>query len=84
MVTGAGGGLGAEFCTALAREGAATVVGVDVADQAATRARVESVGGTFPGVQADIASEDDCDAVADRSSGPPPDGSEGLLLQPTA
>jgi NAD(P)-dependent dehydrogenase (short-subunit alcohol dehydrogenase family) len=66
VVTGAAGGLGAEFCAALAREGAATVVGVDVADQDATRERVESVGGTFLGVQADITSENDCDAVADR------------------
>jgi NAD(P)-dependent dehydrogenase (short-subunit alcohol dehydrogenase family) len=65
VVTGAAGGLGAEFCVALAGEGATYVVGVDVADQDTTAERVESVGGTFLGVRADITSESECIGVAE-------------------
>ena len=65
VVTGAAGGLGAEFCVALASEGAAYVVGVDVADQDATAERVEAAGSTFLAVRADITSESDCIAVAE-------------------
>jgi 3-oxoacyl-[acyl-carrier protein] reductase len=63
VVTGAARGLGAEFCVALAGEDA-IVVGVDVADQTATRERVEQVGGRFLDLKADITSEDECAAVA--------------------
>jgi NAD(P)-dependent dehydrogenase (short-subunit alcohol dehydrogenase family) len=66
VVTGAAGGLGVEFCAALAREGAGTVVGIDIADQTATRERVESAGGTFLAVTADITFETDCAAVAEQ------------------
>jgi NAD(P)-dependent dehydrogenase (short-subunit alcohol dehydrogenase family) len=64
VVTGSARGLGLEFCAALATEGAAMVVGVDVADQDATRARVEAAGGTFLAITADITSERECTSVA--------------------
>jgi NAD(P)-dependent dehydrogenase (short-subunit alcohol dehydrogenase family) len=64
VVTGSAGGLGVEFCVALAREGARVVVGVDISDQGPTQERVEAVGGSFLGVHADITSEDACAAVA--------------------
>ena len=64
VVTGAAGGLGAEFCVALAGEGAAYVVGVDVAGQDETRERVEQAGGRFIDLTADITSEEECTAVA--------------------
>jgi NAD(P)-dependent dehydrogenase (short-subunit alcohol dehydrogenase family) len=63
VVTGAAGGLGLEFCRALAAEGA-MVVGVDIADQAATRSAVETVGGRFAELTADITDEDACAEVA--------------------
>jgi NAD(P)-dependent dehydrogenase (short-subunit alcohol dehydrogenase family) len=53
LVTGAAGGLGAVFCTALARQGIA-VAGLDIADMERTQEAVESAGGRFLGVTADL------------------------------
>ena len=69
VVTGAAGGLGLEFCAALADEGASTVVGVDVADQEATRERVEKAGADFLAISADITSEEACAAMAKQVLG---------------
>ena len=66
VVTGAAGGLGAEFCAALASEGAPYVVGVDVVAQDETRERVEQAGGRFIDLTADITSEEECTKVAAR------------------
>jgi NAD(P)-dependent dehydrogenase (short-subunit alcohol dehydrogenase family) len=66
VVTGAAGGIGQEFCAALAQEGASDVVGVDVADQAETRGRVEQAGSRFLGAQTDITDESACTALAER------------------
>jgi 3-oxoacyl-[acyl-carrier protein] reductase len=68
VVTGAAGGLGREFCSALAAEGAAVVIGVDVADQGQTRASVEDLGGRFEQITGDITSEADCARVAAQAS----------------
>lgn len=67
VVTGAAGGLGGAFCAALAAEGAAHVVGVDIADQQATRQAVEANGASFTAVTADITDEDDCGRLADET-----------------
>ncbi|MFT4264545.1 MAG: SDR family NAD(P)-dependent oxidoreductase [Nocardioides sp.] len=67
VVTGAAGGLGREFCAALAREGAAHVIGVDIADQAGTAEAVEEAGGRFVAIRADITEEAECAAVAARA-----------------
>lgn len=64
VVTGAAGGLGRAFCVGLASEGAAHVVGVDIADQDATGETVEAAGSTFTAVSADVTSEADCARVA--------------------
>ncbi|MGH3319426.1 MAG: SDR family NAD(P)-dependent oxidoreductase [Streptosporangiaceae bacterium] len=64
VVTGAAGGLGRQFCAALAGEGTATVVGVDIADQRATAADVEAVGSRFLDMTVDVTSESDCDRLA--------------------
>ena len=63
VVTGAAGGLGEAFCVALATEGA-MVIGVDVATQAQTQARVAEVGGEYVALHADITVEEDCLQVA--------------------
>jgi 3-oxoacyl-[acyl-carrier protein] reductase len=68
VVTGAAGGLGLEFCRALAAEGAA-VVGVDVADQAATRCAVEALGGHFVELTTDITDEGACADLARTVAG---------------
>jgi NAD(P)-dependent dehydrogenase (short-subunit alcohol dehydrogenase family) len=53
VVTGAAGGLGQVFCTALARSGSA-VAGVDIGDLTATAEAVADVGGDFLAVTADV------------------------------
>jgi NAD(P)-dependent dehydrogenase (short-subunit alcohol dehydrogenase family) len=63
VVTGAAGGLGREFCRALAGEGA-VVVGVDIADQTETGTAVQVAGGRFLDLTADITDEAACDGVA--------------------
>jgi 3-oxoacyl-[acyl-carrier protein] reductase len=66
VVTGAAGGLGRVFCAALAAEGAAVVVGVDVADQSGTERAVTDAGGRFLAITADITDEDAVAALAER------------------
>lgn len=66
VVTGAAGGLGRVFCAALAAEGAATVVGVDIADQSATEQAVTAAGGRYLAITTDITDEDAVAALAAR------------------
>ncbi|GAA3399195.1 SDR family NAD(P)-dependent oxidoreductase [Cryptosporangium minutisporangium] len=56
IVTGAARGLGQEFAVALAGGGHA-VAGFDIADQSATRARIEEAGGRFLAVPVDVTDE---------------------------
>lgn len=60
VVTGAAQGMGQEMCRGLAEQGA-DVVGVDLADAAATGALVEAAGGRWLGMSTDVG---DPDAVA--------------------
>jgi Dehydrogenases with different specificities (related to short-chain alcohol dehydrogenases) len=53
LVTGAAQGLGAVFALALARAGAAVVVG-DIRDTSETCARIEALGGRVAGVMLDV------------------------------
>jgi 3-oxoacyl-[acyl-carrier protein] reductase len=53
VVTGAANGLGAAFCAGLAQAGIA-VAGLDIADQSATAQLVDSAGGRFLAVHADV------------------------------
>ncbi|MCW3016208.1 MAG: hypothetical protein JWO02_3300 [Solirubrobacterales bacterium] len=56
VVTGAARGLGQAICRGLAEHGA-TVVGVDLLDQAETGGMVEAAGARWQGVNADVTSE---------------------------
>jgi 3-oxoacyl-[acyl-carrier protein] reductase len=67
LVTGAAGGLGRVFCTELAREGIA-VAGVDIAGMDATRESVESVGGRFVGVTADLTDPVQAESAVNRAA----------------
>jgi 3-oxoacyl-[acyl-carrier protein] reductase len=67
VVTGAAGGLGQVFCAALAREGIA-VAGIDIADMASTRQSVESAGGRFLGILADLTDPDQAAAAVRRAA----------------
>ncbi|MDR3568664.1 MAG: glucose 1-dehydrogenase [Syntrophobacteraceae bacterium] len=53
IVTGGAKGLGREFCTALARQGASIAV-IDVADPHEVVAQISSQGGVAKGIEADI------------------------------
>jgi 3-oxoacyl-[acyl-carrier protein] reductase len=66
IVTGAAGGLGIVFCTALARAGV-DVAGIDVADMAATREAVETAGGRFAEIIADITDPEPTAAAVNRA-----------------
>jgi 3-oxoacyl-[acyl-carrier protein] reductase len=57
LVTGAAGGLGTVFCQAFAAAGIA-VAGIDVADMAKAKEEVNSVGGEFVGITADLSDHD--------------------------
>lgn len=63
IITGGARGLGRAYAEAMAREGAAVVVG-DVRDCADTVAAVEQAGGRALGVELDIASLASCQAIA--------------------
>ena len=63
VVTGAARGLGRAYAEALAREGAAVVVG-DVRDCADTVAAIRSANGRVHGVTLDVASFSSCQALA--------------------
>jgi p-cumic alcohol dehydrogenase len=63
IVTGAARGLGRAYAEAMAKEGAAVVVG-DVRDCAETVAAIEGAGGRATGVALDVASLDSCKAMA--------------------
>jgi 3-oxoacyl-[acyl-carrier protein] reductase len=67
VVTGAAGGLGRVFCSALAREGIA-VAGVDIAGLDATREAVESLGGQFLGLSADLTDHEQATAAVNRAA----------------
>jgi NAD(P)-dependent dehydrogenase (short-subunit alcohol dehydrogenase family) len=64
LVTGAARGLGQEFAAALAGRGY-RVAGLDIADLAATRRRIEGAGGRFLGVAADVTEPDAVAAAID-------------------
>jgi NAD(P)-dependent dehydrogenase (short-subunit alcohol dehydrogenase family) len=66
IVTGAARGLGRAYAEALAREGAAVVVG-DVRDCADTVAAIKQAGGRALGVTLDVASVDSCRAMAEAA-----------------
>jgi NAD(P)-dependent dehydrogenase (short-subunit alcohol dehydrogenase family) len=63
IVTGAARGLGRAYAEALAKEGAAVVVG-DVRDCAETLAAIQGAGGRATSVTLDVASLDSCKAMA--------------------
>ena len=63
IVTGAARGLGRAYAEAMAKEGAAVVVG-DVRDCAETVAAIKSAGGRATGVTLDVASLESCKAMA--------------------
>lgn len=67
LVTGAAGGLGRVFSAAFAREGIA-VAGVDIVDMAETRESVESSGGQFLAVTADLTDPDQATTAVDRAA----------------
>jgi NAD(P)-dependent dehydrogenase (short-subunit alcohol dehydrogenase family) len=63
IVTGAARGLGRAYAEAMAKEGAAVVVG-DVRDCAETLAAIQGAGGRATSVTLDVASLDSCKAMA--------------------
>jgi 3-oxoacyl-[acyl-carrier protein] reductase len=93
LVMGAGGGLGAAISSALAREGA-LVAGGDLNTDAldATRTAIESAGGSFVAVPADLSDLESLDAAVARvvaelgeidilvnnTGGPPPSPAVGV------
>jgi NAD(P)-dependent dehydrogenase (short-subunit alcohol dehydrogenase family) len=77
LVTGAARGIGAEFATRLAREGAAVAV-VDLADGARTVESIEAAGGKAAAYRTDIT---DADAVGDLAGRVGSDlGTVGILV----
>lgn len=66
IVTGAAGGLGQEFCCALAAEGA-QIVAADIRGAAETVDRVADAGGTALDVTADVTREDSTRRMADQA-----------------
>ena len=67
IVTGAAGGLGSVFCTAFARQGIA-VAGIDVAPLDETQDAVESAGGRFLGLAADLTDHAQATAAVRRAA----------------
>ena len=66
IITGAARGLGAAYCVALAREGAA-VMATDVRDCAETVADVEAAGGRAIGTTADVADANSAKGIAEET-----------------
>ncbi len=64
IVTGAGGGLGAHYAAALAREGAAVVVVDRLATVEATAAAIRAAGGACTGVTADLTDQGEVGRLA--------------------
>src|SRR5690554_1608248 len=67
IITGAGGGLGAECARVLASHGAAVAI-VDINQQAAesVAAEIESAGGQAIALRTDVSSEDDVKAMVEQ------------------
>src|SRR5579872_3005788 len=68
IVTGASTGLGQGMSFALADAGAA-VVGVDYVDMSETETRIESIGGRFLGIVADLMSIEPITGIIDKTIG---------------
>ena len=66
IVTGASGGIGSEFCLALAREGA-KVVAADLSPDDAALARLREVGADAITVRTDVTDADSVGAMADAT-----------------
>jgi 3-oxoacyl-[acyl-carrier protein] reductase len=64
IVTGAGGGLGANYAAALAREGAAVVAVDRLGTVEATAAAIRAAGGACTGVTADLTDQDQVGRMA--------------------
>ncbi len=66
IVTGCSTGLGQGMCLGLAEAGA-NVVGVDYVDAPETKEKVESLGGRFLGIKADLSSCDPIEPILDET-----------------
>lgn len=66
IVTGASGGIGNEFCLALAREGA-RIVAADLSPDDAALARLREVGADATAVRTDVTDADSVGAMADAA-----------------